>query len=295
MSIVALLLHAALMAGAAVASACLLPWAAALAAGRSAPHVWQPLHDARRLLRKRPVVTEAAGPLLLAAPPLCLAVTAVAALLTPSFTLGMATAPLSDLVVVAGLLGLCRVASALAALDSGAAAPGLAAANSLRLAALTCPALVLALFAVASITGTTNLDSALAGPREVPALPLLLAGCGVAAVAVALAGEDEALTSELSGWRVVVSRAATALRRVVWLTLAADLLLPAGLAGAGGGLLAWFAGIAAWVLKIAVLGAGGAVVAAWLRDAGAAPRVLGAALLLALLAVLFLFAGQTLA
>ena len=241
------------------------------------------------------MVVAGSGPLLLAAPPLCLAVTMVAALLTPSFTLGMATAPLSDLVVIAGLLAFCRVASALAALDSGAAAPGLAAAHSVRLAALACPALLLALFAVASITGTTNLDAALAGPREVAALPLLLAGCGVAAVAVALAGEDAAQIAELSGWRIVVARAATALRRVVWLTLTADLLLPAGLASAGGGVGAWLGGIAAWALKIVVLGAGGAVAAASLQRAGAVPRVLGAALLLALLAVLFLFAGQTLA
>ena len=58
-----MLLHAALMTGAALALACLLPWAAALAAGRTGPQLAQPLHDARRLLRKRPVVTEAAGPL----------------------------------------------------------------------------------------------------------------------------------------------------------------------------------------------------------------------------------------
>ena len=291
----ALLLHAALMAGAAVLLACLLPCAAARAAGRTGPPLWQPLHDARRLLRKRPVVTEAAGPLLLAAPSLCLAVTAVAALLTPSFTLGMATSSLSDLVVIAALLALCRVAAALAALDSGAAPPGLAASHSLRLAALACPALLLAVFSIASITGTTNLDAALAGPREVAALPFLLAGCGVAAIAVALAGEDEALIAELSGWRVVAAQAATALRRVVWLTLTADLLLPAGLASAGAGPVAWLAGIAAWALKITVLAAAGAAAAGSLRLASAAPRLLGAALLLSLLAVLFLFAGQTLA
>ncbi len=118
---------------------------------------------------------------------------------------------------------------------------------------------------------------------------------GLAAAAAALAGEDAALVAELSGWRIVVAQATTALRRVVWLTLTADFLLPAGIAGAGGGLLAWLGGIAAWALKITVLGAGGAVAADWLQQAGAAPRVLGAALLLALLAVLFLFAGQTLA
>ncbi len=292
MSVLALVLHGVAMAAAALMLQAALPWAQARLAGRAGPPLWQPVHDARRLLRKRPVLTEAAGPLLLAAPPLCLAVTAVVALLVPSFTLGMATAPLADLVVVAGLLGLCRVAWALAALDAGTAAGGLAALRTMRVGALAVPALATVVLAVTVMAGTTNLDAALAGPRELPVLPLLLAACGLAAVALAVTGEDAGLFEELSGWPLAAAQAAVALQRVTWLTLTADLLLPGGLAAPGAGLLAWLGGLVAWAGKLAVLG--GALALAGSGGPRAAP-VLGTGLLLGLLAVLFLFAGQTFA
>ena len=297
MSVVLLVLHAALMAGAAVLLAAALPRGRALLAGHAAPPFWQTLHTARRLLRKRPVVTEAAGPLLLAAPPFCLAVTAVAALLVPSFTLGMATAPLTDLVVVAGLLGLCRAVDVLAALDAGTAPAGLAAVRAVRVGALACPAFLVAVLALAAMAGTTNLDAALAGPRELPALPLLLAGGALAAVALAVSAEDPPLAAELSGWQLAAADATVALRRVVWLSLVAALVLPGGLAASGAGPLAWLVGVAAWAGKLAVLAVAETVAGHVFGPAGErwAGPVLGTGLLLGLLAVLFLFAGQTFA
>jgi formate hydrogenlyase subunit 4 len=297
MSLLAVILHIGLMLGATVLLAGALPWAEALLAGRFGPPFWQPLLEARRLLRKHPVVTEAASPVLLATPVVCLVATALAALLVPSFTLGMATAPLADLLVIAGLLGLCRVAWTLAALDCGTAATGLAAVRTMRAGALACPALLLALLAVGSVTGTTNLDAALGGLRDTPALPLLLAACALGAMAVALHGYDEDLFAELSGWHLAAAQAAVALRLVVWLSLVADLLLPLGLAPAGSGVVAWLIGIAAWAGKLAVLGAASAAAQVALRWSGngAVAPLLGVALLLGLLAVLFLFAAQTFA
>ena len=295
MSILALLLHAALMAGVALVLAGLTPIVPALLAGRAPPPALQPLHDWRRLLRKSPVVTHSASALLRAAPPLCLVATAVAALLVPSFTTGMATAPLSDLVVIVGLLGLCRVLRALAAVDAGVAPAGLAAAEAMRAGALAAPALLLGVFAIALLTGTTNLDGVIAGLRDAPALPALLAAGGVAAAVLALDAEDDPASAELSGWHAAASEAAMALRRVVLLSLLADLVLPGGVAALGSGLLAWAGGLAAWAAKLAVLSAASAAAGPVVLRLGQARLVLGTALLLALLAVLFLFAGQTFA
>ena len=295
MSVLALLLHAALLSGATLVMAGAMPWAEARLAGRAGPMLWQPLHDVRRLLRKQPVVTEAASPVLLAAPSLCLAATVLAALLVPSFTLGMATAPLADLLVITGLLGLCRVVWSLAALDAGTAATGLAAMRAMRAGALACPALLLVVMAIAALTGTTNLDAALSGPRDTTALPLLLAACAVAATGAALWRDDGELLGELSGWHLAAAQVASALRRVVWLSLAANLLLPLGLAPAGSWVVAWCVGAVAWSGKLAVLAAGAMALQQLLRTTDLAAPVLGAALLLALLAVLFLFAGQTFA
>ncbi len=297
MSVIALLLHLVVMAGAAVLLAGALPVLRALLSRRAAPPLLQPWRDWRRLLRKAPVVTAAATPAMLAAPPACLAVTAYVVCLVPSFTMGMATAALSDLLVIAGLLGLCRVVTALAAIDAGTAPSGLAGVRAMQLGALALPALLTASLAVALLTGTTNLDAALAPLRETASWPVLLAACGLAVVAVAVEAEDGGPFAELSGWHLAAAEATVALRRVAWLTLIADLLTPAGMAAAGAGVVSWLAGLLAWAAKLAVLGVGCAAAGPALRRAGerAVARAMGAALLLALLAVLFLVAGQPVA
>ena len=295
MSIVALLLHAAVMSAAAFVLAGLIPRIRAQLAGQAAAPALQVLHDWRRLLRKSPVVTEAASPLLRAAPPLCLVATAAAALLVPSFTTGMATAPASDLLVITGLLALCRVVRALAAIDTGTAAAGFAGAGTMRVGLVAFPALLLALFAVAVLAGTTNLAAAIAALRDAPAIPAVLAVAALAVAVVALDAEDDPSAAELSGWHAAASEAAAALRRVVLLSLVAGLVLPGSMAAADSGLLAWAAGLGAWVLKLALLSAVCAFAGPALRRTGQVGPALGAALLLALLAVLFLFAGQTFA
>ncbi|WP_158742196.1 NADH-quinone oxidoreductase subunit H [Acidisphaera sp. L21] len=294
--ILALLVHAVLMAGMAVLLAGVLPWAQARLAGRVGPPVLQPLQDWRRLMRKQPVVSEGASALLPAAPTIQFAMVAAAALLVPSFALGMATAPMSDLLVIAGLLGLARFIMALAAIDAGTAPAGLAAIRSIRLAALAEPALLLVIFTIALLTSTTNLDAAVLSFREaiVPGVPLLLAIAGLASVVVAVEAEGDAALTEFSGWHAAAAEAAVALRRVVWLSLTAALLLPGGLALPGGGLVEWTVGLVAWVLKLGVLGLACALVGPSLRRAGQAAvgPLMGAAVLLGLLAVLFLFAAQ---
>ena len=82
-----------------------------------------------------------------------------AAALVPSFARGMALAPLSDLILVAGLLALGRVAMALAGMDVGTAFGGLGASREMSFAALAEPALVVAVLSLAILAGTTNLDT----------------------------------------------------------------------------------------------------------------------------------------
>ena len=93
------------MGGAAFLLAACLPIAEARSSGRSGPPLSQPWQDWRRLLRKRPVTNESSTVALPLIPGLCLVLTAIAALLVPSFTLGMATAPFSDLLVILGHTG----------------------------------------------------------------------------------------------------------------------------------------------------------------------------------------------
>jgi formate hydrogenlyase subunit 4 len=101
----------------------------------------------------------------------------------------------------------------------------------------------------------------------------------------------------LSGWHLAAAEYAAWLRLVVWLSLLLVMFVPVGIAPAGAGLVAWIVGLAAWGAKMAALAAGLA-----LMEAGRpalrwswAPELLGMALLLALLAAVFLFIGQGLA
>jgi formate hydrogenlyase subunit 4 len=296
LGVVALVLHGAIAATVALLLAGLLPWGRARLAGYQGPPVLQPLQDWRRLLRKRPVVAEGVSPLFTAAPAISLAATAVAALLVPSFTLGMATAPAADLLVIAGMLAMARAALVLAALDSGTAAAGLVGLGSLRLGALAEAPLLLAVLTVALLAGSTNLDAAIGALRDqgLPlrvSLPLTLGA--LAAIAVATDAEDGA-ASEFSGWHLAAVEAAVALRRLVWLSLIACLWLPGGPAQAGSGPLAWPLCLLTWLGKLLLLGVALVMAGRLLRRASHTatfPKLIGTALLLAVLGVLFLLVG----
>jgi formate hydrogenlyase subunit 4 len=286
---------------------------AARLAGRAGPPVLQPWRDLLRLWRKQAVFAETASGLFEAAPAVAFAASWLAAALVPSFALGMAGAPVADLLVVAGLLLLARATLALAAMESGTALGGLGASRSMALTAFTEPALLLAVLPLALLVGTTNLDVMLGVLREGAVglrVPLVLAVAALGVVAAArlrsedppiapfaeAAMADDALGQEYAGRHLALLHWGAALRRLLWLGLLADLAAPFGLADAVGNPLGWLVGLIAWVGKVAVLTV---ALALWqsLR-AGRAARpaeVFGAAVLLGLLAAAFLFAGQGLA
>ena len=134
--------------------------------GRVGPPVMQPWHDLIRLARKQPVLAENASFLFAAAPTIGFAATLAAAALVPSFALGMSTAPVADLLVIAGLLALGRCTLALAGMDVGAAFGGIGASREMSFAVFAEPALILAIFTLTLLAGTTNLDGVAAVLRE---------------------------------------------------------------------------------------------------------------------------------
>ena len=130
LSLLSEILHIGLMIVAAPTVAGVLDWLDARLSGRSGPPILLPWRDLVRLSRKAPVTVESVSAVSRLAPALGLGATLSAAALVPSFTLGMALAPLADVLVIVSLLAVARVAAGLAALDSGAALPGLAAQNA---------------------------------------------------------------------------------------------------------------------------------------------------------------------
>ena len=306
-AMLALLLHAGLMLAAAPILAGLLQAAQARIAGRTGPPVLQPWREHARLLRKTPVVAEHASFVTSGAPGVCFAATAAAALLVPSFALGMAGAGAADLFVIVGLLALARIALALAALDAGTSIGGVGASRTALLTVLGEAALVLVVLVVALTAGGTNLDRAAAVLREGGLgmrVPLALAGAtavlvtlvdaGLGPASSALAAGESAALQEISGWHLALFALAGQLRRLTWLSLAAALFLPFGLAPEGSGPGSWIAGLLAWIVKMGALGGVVLLAEAW----GATLRVmrraelLGLAVLLALVAAMLLLSSQ---
>jgi formate hydrogenlyase subunit 4 len=314
-ALVAQMLHIALMLVAAPLLVGVVRWLKARMLGRRGASPLQPFRDLDKLLRKRPVLAENASVVSEAAPYAGFAACLLAIALVPSFARGMALAPLADLILLAGLLALARVALALAGMDVGTAFGGLGAAREMSFSAFAEPALLLCVLNLAILAGTTNLDLIAATFREGALglrVSLGLAALAMMAVAIAenaripvdnpathleLTMVHEAMLLESSGRHLALWEYQSALRLTLWLSLLVAVFLPYGTAPVGSGPLAWVVGLVFWLLKMGTL----CLALAGFESAIAKMRVfrvpefLGAALLLALLAAALLFVSTGLA
>ncbi len=135
----------------------------AVFAGRKGQPLLQPYHDIVKLLRKGAVYSRTTSWVFRAGPVISLAAVLTATLLVP---LGNVAAPLAftgDLILFAYLLGLMRFVTVIAALDTGSAFEGMGASREVWVSALAEPALLLALAAIARMTGKLSLSMMFGG------------------------------------------------------------------------------------------------------------------------------------
>lgn len=297
-----LLLHLALMLGAATLTGLASP---GTGSGIRMPRsiaslsglLLAPIRSLAALMRKEPVRAANGSPVLVLAPIVSLAATLMAALLVPSFCIGMPTAAFADLPTILALLALARVAMLLSAFDAGVAGPGLAAVSTAVRSLLVVPACGLAVFTVALVSGSTSLDAVLGGLKTGstglnPAMLLASVSLGLAAIA---AGTNETgLSEQLSGPDLAVFRFQQGLQRLVWIDLVTGLLLPGSLAVAQSDPLYWLLGLLGWMLRVGI----GCLMLGQLRRFGGlhgrwARGLAGMATLLGLLAPLLLLVGRS--
>jgi formate hydrogenlyase subunit 4 len=281
---------------------------------RRGPPLVQPYRDLLRLLRKDVVLADNASWLFRAVPYLVFAATWVAAALIPTFATGLIFSWTADLIAIIAVLASARFFLALAGMDVGTSFGGIGSSREVMIASLAEPAMLMIVFTLALIAGSTQLSTVAAfmvsgdvGLRVSLALAL------VALIIVAIAENaripvdnpathleltmvHEAMVLEYSGRHLALIELAGALKLLLYVSLIGCVFLPWGLAPAGASLAAYAAGIAAYAVKLAL---GGFLLAAFETSIAKmrvfrVPQFLGAALMLGLLATLLLFVSRSL-
>jgi len=279
---------------------------------RIGPPVLQPYRDLWKLMHKQAVLAHNASWVYRVAPYLIFAAIWVAAALVPSYATGLLFSWSADLIAIVALLGTARFALALAGMDVGTAFGGIGSSREMMIASLAEPAMILIVFTVALVAGTTQL-SAVATLFATGSVGLRVSlGLGMFAflfVAIAenaripidnpathleLTMVHEAMVLEYSGRHLAMVEAAAALKLVVYFSLIACLFVPFGIAGPDAGLPALAFGLAAYLAKIflfAVLLPIGETSVAKMR-VFRYPVFLGSAFAAAALAVFLLFVSK---
>ncbi len=279
---------------------------------RQGPPVLQPYRDLLRLVRKEAVVAASASWVFRAAPYLVFGTTWVAAALVPTFATGLYFSYAADMIAIVALLGSARFMLALAGLDVGTSFGGIGSSREMMIASLAEPAMLMAVFTLSLLAGSTQLSSiaaSLQGPETGLRISLALALVALVMVAIAenaripidnpathleLTMVHEAMILEYSGRHLALIEAASYLKLLLYLSIISCVFFPWGVAVSGQGFEAYLAGAGMYVVKLA----GGGLVLAVFETAIAKMRVfrvpdfLGAALMLGFLAALLLFVSQ---
>lgn len=281
---------------------------------RQGAPVLQPYRDLLRLLRKEVVLAESASWLFRAAPYLIFATTWVAAALVPSFAAGLLFSWSADLIAIIALLASARFFLALAGLDVGTSFGGIGSSREVMIASLAEPAMIMIVFTLALLAGTTQLSGIAGFMLEANVgLRVSLGLALIALIMVAIAENaripvdnpathleltmvHEAMVLEYSGRHLAMIEAAAALKLLLYVSLLACVFLPWGIAANGSGVPAYALGALAYGAKLA---AGGVLLALFETSVAKmrvfrVPEFLGAALMLGLLGTLLLFVSRSL-
>ena len=220
---------------------------------RRGPPLIQPYRDLIRLMRKEAVLAVNASWLFRAVPFLVFAGTWVAAALVPTFATGLLFSWSADLIAITALLGSARFFLALAGMDVGTSFGGIGSSREAMIASLAEPAMMMIIFVLALIAGSTQLSiiaefmlSLAAGLRVSLGLAL------VALILVAIAENSripvdnpathleltmvhEAMVLDYSGRYLALIELSASLKLLLYISLIGCIFVPWGLASMDSG------------------------------------------------------------
>jgi len=281
---------------------------------RRGASIVQPYRDLLRLLRKDVVLAENASWLFRITPYLVFAATWVAAALVPTFATGLIFSWTADLIALIALLASARFFLALAGMDVGTSFGGIGSSREVMIASLAEPAMLLIVFTLALVAGSTQLSTIAAFmASSAVGLRVSLGLALIALIMVAIAENaripvdnpathleltmvHEAMVLEYSGRHLAMIEFAASLKLLLYVSLLASLFAPWGMAVADHGLFAYAIGAATYAGKLA---AGGFLLALFETMVAKmrvfrVPQFLGAALMLGFLGTLLLFVSRSL-
>jgi formate hydrogenlyase subunit 4 len=272
---------------------------------RSAPSMLQPYRGIYKLFHKDAVIAENASSLFRIAPYVVFGTMVVAAAVVPSMSTRLPFSRAADAIALVGLFATARVFMSLAAMDVGTAFGSLGARREMMIGFLAEPALLMVIFVASLIAGSTALP-VISERLATQALGLYpsLAFTGVAFTMVLLAENaripvdnpathleltmiHEAMLLEYSARHLALMEWASALKLFNYACIGFAVFVPWG-AAMGEGVGSLFPAVPILALKLAIFGAGLAVVetlSAKLR-VFRAPEFLATAFMLAVLGLL---------
>ena len=249
----------------------------AYAQQRRGASIFQPYWDIAKYFHKDSVVSRETSWIFSVTPYVSMAAVLIAALLVPVFitrTLGF----VGDLIVVVYLLGTVRFFTALAALDAGSPFGGMGSSREMMVSSIVEPTMLLSIFAMGLITGTTSLGSiasalSISGIDLVrPALFLASAAFLISTVAenarvpvdnptthLELTMIHEGMILEYSGKKLGLMELSSMFRLVLYFTILSNVFFPWGIANdlsafsIGVGLVAILAKVLFLALVIAII------------------------------------------
>ncbi len=239
---------------------------------RQGPPLLQPYRDLIRLARKEAVVAESASWLFRIIPYIVFATTWVAAALVPTFATGLLFSWSADLIAIIALLGSARFFLALAGMDVGTSFGGIGSSREAMIATLAEPALIMIVFTLALIAGSTQLSNVAGFMLSTGVgLRVSLGMALIALIIVAIAENGripvdnpathleltmvhEAMVLEYSGRHLALIEFSSSLKLLLYTALIACVFVPWGLAPAGAPLHVHLIGVVIFAAKLGVAG-----------------------------------------
>lgn len=214
---------------------------------RQGSSLFQPYYNLAKLFRKDAVISETASWIFIATPYVTFVSILIIALLVPVLSSTVPANFTGDVILVIYLFALGRFFLALSSLDTGSAFGGMGGSREMTISSMAEPAMMLSVFNVAIINGSTNLSNITQAMLSYKLLSpsLFLSLAALAIVIIAEAGRipvdnpfthleltmiHEGMILEFSGRYLALIEWASCMKLLILLTILVNTFLPWGIA-----------------------------------------------------------------